>query len=170
MSDSHNLSNSMKFNYTAICRLSVICGSALVSSTRARHFALGLFQKASYVVAPVVVEVGLKLRPVGQSLNSLASKAISGVRFRTSGDNLVRWAQEDMALESDIMVNGSASARAYRLDEESWDGSDEYIPLATSRRFGTGARVPSYGSTPDHEGSTLREGAVMDRMRRYFKI
>jgi hypothetical protein len=71
-----------------------------------------------------------------------------------------------MALESDIMVNGSA--RAYRMDEESWDGSDEYIPLATSRRFGTGARVPSYGSTP--EGPTLRDGAVMDRMRRYFKI
>jgi len=156
----------VNFNYNANDRFSVISVSALASSTRARHFALELFQKASYAVVPVAVEVGLKLRPLGQSLNSLTSKAISGVRFRTGGDNLVRWAQEDMALESDIMVNGSA--RAHRLDEESWDGSDEYIPLATSPRVGTGSRVPSYGSTP--ERPTLREGAVMSRMRKYFKI
>ena len=111
--------------------------------------------------------MGLTLQPIGQSLNSLTTKAMSGVRFRQGDDDLVRWAQEDMALDSDIMVNGAG--RAHRFDEESWDGSDEYIPLATSPRFGTGRRIPSYGSTPD--GPTLvQEGAVMGRIRKYLKI
>jgi len=149
--------------------LSVFGGAALASSARARHFVVEAFRNASYAVVPALAEVGLKLRPLGRSLNSLTSKAMLDARFRPGDDNLVRWAQEDMALDSDIMVNGSSGSGAYQLDEESqWDGSNEYIPLARSPRFGTGRRVQSYGSTP--EVATFQERGVMSRMRKYLKM
>jgi len=52
---------------------------------------------------------------------------------------LVRWAQEDLELDEDVMVNGND---AY---DEPEDAGDEYIPLRPSPRKG-GRLVKNYGS------------------------
>lgn len=149
--------------------LSVISCSALASSPRARHFIVEHLRTASSIAVPVFSKVGLKLGPIGQSLNSLKSKAVSSVRFRRRDDTLMRWAQEEMALDSDVMVNGSDTY--YQVDEESesWEGlSSEYIPLATGSGLGKGRRIQSYGST--HDRVTSHEIGVLSRMKRYLKI
>ena len=141
-------------------RLSIICGSALALSTQARHFVAKLLWSASCAIVPFFAEVGMKLRSAGQSLTS---KAIS---FRPNGDNnVVVWAQEDLTRDSDTLMNKS---RPSRFDEENWDGLNEYIPLATSPKFGAGRRIQSYGSTLETE--VAQERGVLSRMRRYLKL
>jgi len=167
-SDSRKVRTSIAF-VVAFIVLIIICGSALASSTRARHSTVEALRNVSYSVISVLAEVGLKLQPLGRSLNSLTSKAMSSVRSRPGDDHFVPWAQEDTALDSDIMVNGFGQAGAYPLDEEGqWVASSEYIPLATSPRFGTGRRFQSYGTTLGVE--TFHERGVMSRMRKYFKM
>jgi hypothetical protein len=150
--------------------LSVIGGSALASSARARHLFITHLQSASYAIVPILSQVRFKLQPLGHSLHSLTSKPTSASgRFRPGDERLVRWAQEDMALDSDVMVNGGAYD--YHDDEErGWDGSGEYIPLATSPRRGWGVRMQSYGSTVAPEVPTSQERGAMSRIRRYLKI
>ena len=119
----------------------------------------------SYTILPLLAQVYVKLLPIGQSISHFASKSIArlGTRFRQGDSQLVRWAEEDMALDDggDVMVNG---AGAY---DEGWNGIDEYIPLTISPKHGKNRRARSYGATPDVE--TFEERGVMNGIGRMFR-
>jgi hypothetical protein len=143
---------------------SLFCG-CLASSSRARHFTSEKLKGVTYVVLP---QVYVKLRPIGQSISHFASNSIVrlGTRFRQGDNQLVRWAEEDMALDDagDVMVNG---AGAYDCYDEGWNGMDEYIPLTISPKYGKGRRLRSYGATPDVE--TFEERGVINGIGRFFR-
>jgi len=148
----------------AFVRTSLFCGY-IASSSRARHFTREKLKGVSYAVLPLLAQVYVKLLPIGQSISHFASKSIArlGTRFRQGDSQLVRWAEEDMALDDggDVMVNG---AGAY---DEGWNGTNEYIPLTISTKYGKSRRVRSYGTTPDVE--TFEERGVMNGIGRIFR-
>ncbi|KAF6752891.1 hypothetical protein DFP72DRAFT_1132426 [Ephemerocybe angulata] len=115
--------------------VAAICITTIVSSPRLRHFVLEKAYSISFTLSP------------------LASRAAGAIRtsapFRQGDSRLVQWAEEDMSLQEDFMVNGSG---AYELDGEDWNGTnlDEYIPLTFSpKRYGR--KIRSYGATPSRE-------------------
>ncbi|KIM43535.1 hypothetical protein M413DRAFT_383142 [Hebeloma cylindrosporum] len=149
---------------------SLFCGY-IASSSRARHFTSAKLKGASYAVLPFFTQVYVKLRPIGQSISHFASNSIVrlGTRFRQGDSQLVRWAQEDMALDNagDLMVNGEGAYDLYDAGGEGWNGMDEYIPLTISPKYGKGRRVRSYGATPDVE--TFEERGLMNGIGRIFR-
>ncbi|KAF7368778.1 hypothetical protein MVEN_00202900 [Mycena venus] len=73
------------------------------------------------------------------SLDSLPRLSLPNSLKPAGESRLVRWAEEDLELDEDTMVNGSD---AY---DEPEDAGDEYIPLRPSPRKG-GRVVKNYGS------------------------
>jgi hypothetical protein len=148
-------------------RTSLFCGY-IASSSWARHFTSEKLKGVSYAVLPLVTQVYVKVRPIGQSIGHFASNSIVrlGTRFRQGDSQLVRWAEEDMALDDagDVMVNGAGAV--YDRYDEGWNGMDEYIPLTISPKYGKGRRARSYGATPDVE--TFEERGVMNGIGRLF--
>ncbi|KAF8960608.1 hypothetical protein BDZ97DRAFT_1760559 [Flammula alnicola] len=153
----------------------LVFGSILFSSTRARHFMSQKLRSVSYTLLPLLSHAAFKLGPIGNSINKLASKLIVrlGSRFRQGESQLVRWAQEDMSLadSEDVMVNGSGAYGGYGLDDDEWNGEglEEYIPLTISPKYGKGRRVRSYGATPDVETFEERDPGLMSGLGKYFR-
>jgi len=152
--------------------LSLICGTILASSPRARHFVIAHVGSTVYTLLSFLAGVVIKLKPIGQSI---ASKTI--FRFRQEDHDLTLWAEEDMALDSEDMMLNSSVMNAhdrYHLEEEEevgWDGDglSEYIPLTTSPKYGRARRFQSYGTTPgvEHLGFDQVD-SVVTRAGRYF--
>jgi len=149
-------------------RTSLFCGY-IASSSRARHFTREKLKGVSYAVLPLLIQVYVKLQPIGQSISHFASTSIVrlGTRFRQGDSQLVRWAQEDMALDDgDVMVNGAGAYGRYDGEGEEWNGVDEYIPLTISPKYGKSRKIRSYGATPDVE--TFEERGVMNGIGSFF--
>jgi len=83
--------------------------------------------------------------------------------FRQQDSRLVQWAQEDMALQEDFMVNGSG---AYELDGEDWNMAnlDEYIPLTTSPKYGRRMHMKMYGAMPSSRYSRVASPPPLHRI------
>ena len=159
-----SLSHFCRFSKTArvgdFVRTSLFRGY-IASSSCARHFTREKLKGVSYAVLPLLVQVYVKFLPIGQSINHFASKSIArlGTRFRQGDSQLVRWAEEDMALDDggDVMVN---EAGAYDRYDERWNGIEEYIPLTISPKYGKSRRVRSDGATPGVETFEERWGVM----------
>ncbi|KAF9526974.1 hypothetical protein CPB83DRAFT_856907 [Crepidotus variabilis] len=126
--------------------------STILTSPRARHYIAEHIYGAGYAILPSISIAALKLKPIADALAALVPKGM--VPFRQGDSSLVRWAEEEMALDSeDVMVNGRGAYEQYDVDVEGWngDGMDEYIPLTLSSKYGKGRRVRSYGATPEVE-------------------
>jgi len=137
--------------------MSVLCFYLFLASPRARHVAGETTQSLSHSLIPILSTAAIKLRPLGRSILALTPRLFLrgvGKPFRQGSNQLVRWAEEDMALHevADMMVN---DRRAYGRDndEESWNEVElsEYIPLTANPKHGRGKDVKSYGTTPDVE-------------------
>lgn len=140
-------------------RTLLFCGYIAFSS-RARHFTSEKLKGVSYAVLPLLTQVYVKLRPIGQSISHFVSMSIVrlGTRFRAGDGQLVF---DD---GGDVMVNG---AEVYDRYDEGMNGMpDEYIPLTINPNLGKSRRVRSYGTTPDVE--TFEERGVINGIGRLF--
>jgi hypothetical protein len=120
----------------------------VVSSPRIRHFVLEKLSSFASTLSPIASRGLEALGPLKRAFAWLTPTSLSllgATSFRQGDSQLVRWAEEDMALEEDFMVNGSGASE---LDGGDWDGTnlDEYIPLTISPKWGR--RIRSYGATP----------------------
>ncbi|KAJ3569222.1 hypothetical protein NP233_g5197 [Leucocoprinus birnbaumii] len=102
----------------------LITTTIVISSPQARHYILAHIQSAGYAILPLVQNLKQVTRPVAKHFP----------RFKVGESRLVRWAQEDMALDGDedFMVNGSTA------ESHGWgdlEVMDEYVPLKSSTSF-----------------------------------
>ncbi|PPQ69734.1 hypothetical protein CVT24_001320 [Panaeolus cyanescens] len=143
---------------------------AFLSSPRLRNTASEHLHAVSYTLLPLISQASTSLKPLKRSLNSLAPKSVArlGSRFRQGDSQLVRWAQEDMALEDaeDFMVNGNDAFSGHRGNAWDEEGLDEYIPLTMGTKHGRPRSVRSYGATPEVE--TFAERGISGGLGRIF--
>lgn len=144
----------------------MVCGTILLSSPRTRNFTINKVNGVTSTLVPFISVATVKLRPIGNKINSLNSKLKSP--FRQGGNKLVVWAQEDMSLadSEDVMVNGSGA-----FNEDGWnaDGLEEYIPLSLNPRHGRRGLVRSYGATPTVATFAERQESWLSGIGRYFR-
>jgi len=133
------------------CTLTI--SSVLISSPRARHYAFTHLQAAGYSLLPILTNIKQLTKPVSKHFP----------HFRGGENRLVRWAQEDMALngDEDFMVNGSGT-------EHGWSDlgeMGEYVPLKASPVLGKAMGSPAHVSgrwSYSTYGSTAFEGLDVD--------
>ncbi|KAF8811122.1 hypothetical protein BYT27DRAFT_7252845 [Phlegmacium glaucopus] len=149
--------------------MSVLCSYLFLASPRARHVAGETVQSLSHSLIPILSTAAIKLRPLGGSIMALIPQSFLrgvGKPFRQGSNQLVRWAEEDMALREagDMMVNGPYG----NDEEESWNGVEfsEYIPLTPNPKHGRGKDFKSYGTTPDVE--TFEQRGIIGGIGRLF--
>ncbi|KAF9450377.1 hypothetical protein P691DRAFT_472076 [Macrolepiota fuliginosa MF-IS2] len=135
------------------CALTV--ASVLISSPRTRHYVLVHLQAVGYSLLPILTNIKQLTKPVSKHFP----------RFRVGESRLVRWAQEDMALDGDedFMVNGSGTGNGVGWSD--LDGMGEYVPLKASPVLGKAIDSHTHVSgrwSYSTYGSTAFEGLDVD--------
>lgn len=101
-----------------------------------------------YALIPVISGVAIVLEPLQKFLGVLSPTSLYhfGLRFRQEDSRPNQWAQEDMSLEEDMMVNGASTYDGYGIPENKWnaDAFGENIPLTIGPKWRPAAR--KYGS------------------------
>jgi len=157
-----------------IAVMSVLCYSLLFAYPRARHIAGETIWSLFYSLMPILSTAATKVRPLTRSILALVPQSFLcgiGMPFRQGGNQLVRWAEEDMLLREtdDMMVNGGGGNEGY---EENWNGDEfsEYIPLTANPKHGKDNDIKSYGATPDAETFQQQRGLMHGSGRLFGRL
>lgn len=125
-----------------------------------------------YALIPVISRVAIGLKPLQKLLGALSPTSLYhfGSRFRQEDSRLVQWAQEEMSLEEDIMVNGASTYDGYGIAGDRWNADDfrEDIPLTISPKWRPAVR--KYGSTPATPNFDPQAPTTAGGIERFFRI
>jgi hypothetical protein len=125
-----------------------------------------------YAPIPVISRVAIVLEPLRKLLGVLSPTSLYhfGLRFRQEDSRLVQWAQEEMSLQEDIMVNGASTYGGYGIPQDRWNADDfgEDIPLTISSKWRPAVR--KYGSTSATPNFDPQAPTTAGGIKRFFRI